>query len=298
MVYDSVINFSEESHKRMSFVSITYFMLRHVATAFNMINSTVVLWDGKTSTNVSYPVTINYWVLIFVQTNHSYIKIFSVLGNWAGIVQIWLVQGILQLRLYVLYEGSRKILLTTGLAFIAEVIATIVSMTEASIYQVNPELNAGVGIDSSITAIPTVADTTYINYSAVIAYEGLLFALALWAAIRRFGEGTGFSFGTMGRLKDILIEGNVGYFFVLMVNFIAYVIATYTLTLEWVAITASFLFAAVSVVGCYLILHIRKAVESQSSNFSLDDSQWQNHQLVALDPTCSSIQPNESTIVI
>lgn len=66
---------------------------------------------------------------------------------------------------------------------------------------------------ASVTAFPTTEEIyIYIGYSAMVAYELLLFSLALWAGIRL--SRCPFPENRIGarRLTAILIQGNVTYF--------------------------------------------------------------------------------------
>ncbi|KAI5986176.1 hypothetical protein EDD15DRAFT_2200243 [Pisolithus albus] len=109
---------------------------------------------------------------------------FPILAMCMNCLSVWFVQVILGLRLYALYNGSRRVLLAIGIGFIAEFVVMI-------------------------------ARKVYVNYGTIVVYEIILFSLAVSAAVRRYREKPGPSpVNRRGakRLADILIEGNVVYF--------------------------------------------------------------------------------------
>ncbi|KAI6150321.1 hypothetical protein BKA82DRAFT_24670 [Pisolithus tinctorius] len=147
-----------------------------------------------------------------IKTN-SFTHDFPAVDMWFSCLAYWFVQIILVLRLYVLYSGSRKVLLAAVSGLAAEAIVMIVCVALLTISADEILLNLGF----KVSAFPDVALKIYVNYSAMIACECLLFSLAFAAAVGRYREKLGplpANWNGVKRLKDILIEGNVLYFLV------------------------------------------------------------------------------------
>ncbi|KAI6096207.1 hypothetical protein EV401DRAFT_1143021 [Pisolithus croceorrhizus] len=97
----------------------------------------------------------------------------------------------------------------------------------------------------------------------MMVYECLLFSVAFFAALRRYREELGplsASRGGVTRLTDILIEGNVVCFFITMAYAVSSLVVLLTLPLEWVLGILNLGFSLSVIVGCHLILQIRKAL--------------------------------------
>ncbi|KAI6114732.1 hypothetical protein EDD16DRAFT_1597843, partial [Pisolithus croceorrhizus] len=59
-------------------------------------------------------------------------KIFLAVQGWPSCGVLWLVQTILQLRLYVLYDRSRRVLLFMGSGFVVEIMAMAAILAAAN----------------------------------------------------------------------------------------------------------------------------------------------------------------------
>ncbi|KAI6036084.1 hypothetical protein BKA83DRAFT_1015746 [Pisolithus microcarpus] len=95
-----------------------------------------------------------------------------------------------------------------------------------------PQTRSYLSLESKISEFPNVALKIYVNYSAVIACECSLFSLAVVAAVRRHREKLGplpASWDGVRRLGDIVIQGNVLYFPVVMIYCIVYLVVSLTL---------------------------------------------------------------------
>ncbi|KAL4071465.1 hypothetical protein V8B97DRAFT_476915 [Scleroderma yunnanense] len=195
MLYDFAITLDKEVEyiwkKSMSIVSLIYFMLRYFGTIF------VLFYTG---------VLVRYWHAQGQANNY----IFPVTQIWPQVVANWLVHVILQMRLYVLYNRSKKVIFVVVLGFVIEVASTLVTMIRISIFEANNLFNQKV----SFTGFPaTEAINIYINYAGVFLYECLLFFFALWAGIQ-CSRCPSVTRGIGARLRVILIQGNVVYFLV------------------------------------------------------------------------------------
>ncbi|KAL4076985.1 hypothetical protein V8B97DRAFT_1938808 [Scleroderma yunnanense] len=177
--------------KSKSMVTLIYLVLRYFGTIFLLYYTKVFLWDWGTSND-----------------NQFYNIIFPVIELWPLVVEIWLVHVILQMRVYALYNRSKRVLFVVVLGFIIEVSAQTVSMIRLSIFAVNSTLNS----TGAVINYPTTeAIDIYVGYSVPLLYELLLFSLALWAAIQSSCAANRIG---AGGLRLILIEGNVVYFLV------------------------------------------------------------------------------------
>ncbi|KAI6044741.1 hypothetical protein EDC04DRAFT_258202 [Pisolithus marmoratus] len=258
MVYDCILYLDDEINyiwKRMSSMSVVYLIFRYLGIVY------VVFSLGE-----------------FAANTNSFTKAisndFPIFAMWMNCLSVWFVQAILGLRLYALYNGSRRVLLVMGLGFVAECIIMIVCVSLLSVSSGQGLLVLG----SKISALPAAARKIYVNYGAIGIYEIILFSLALSAAVRRYREKfaprpANWSSGAK-RLRDILIEGNVVYFLANMVYAIFYFVVSLTLPSEWLFGVISVGFAMTSTIGCRLILHIRSAAAhpSTSSDYTDDEA--------------------------
>ncbi|KAI6030609.1 hypothetical protein F5J12DRAFT_801691 [Pisolithus orientalis] len=242
MVYDCVLYLDKEIDyiwkKRMSNVSVAYLIFRYFGIVY----------------------------LVFYG--------FPILSMWVSCLSVWFVQVILGLRLYALYNGSKKVLLMISLGFIAESIVMIVCVTLVSI-------SAAQGLPvlgTKISALPTAARKVYINYGAMAVYESILFSLALSAAVHRYREKRGLRLARSEakRLRNILIEGNVMYFFASTLYAIFYFVVSLTLPSEWLLGVLPVGLAITSTIGCRLILHIRSTAPHSSASPDHIDHQKAN----------------------
>ncbi|KAI6005379.1 hypothetical protein EDC04DRAFT_1008109 [Pisolithus marmoratus] len=79
--------------------------------------------------------------------------------------------------------------------------------------------DAPVNLGLKINAFPTIAPKIYIHNASMVGYECLLFSVAFYTALRIYQEELGplrVNWSGVSRLTDILIEGNVVYFFIHM----------------------------------------------------------------------------------
>ncbi|KAL4070915.1 hypothetical protein J3A83DRAFT_3312219 [Scleroderma citrinum] len=145
MLYDYAITLDREVEyiwkRSMSTVSLIYLVLRYFGTAFVWFYAGVFLVDGNTSNET---------------------------------VETWLMHIILQIRLYALYDRSKKVLFIMVLGFIIEVATTLVTMIRMSILEVSYTFNQTVAFSGFL---PTAAINIYVNYSVMFLYECLLFLL-------------------------------------------------------------------------------------------------------------------------
>ncbi|KAI6116581.1 hypothetical protein EV401DRAFT_47571 [Pisolithus croceorrhizus] len=112
-----------------------------------------------------------------------------IVQGWPACFLVWLVQVILQLRLYALYNRSRKVLIFMG-----------------------SEPIPGVKICTN----EDTSNSFYVFWLPILCFEFLLCSLAVRAGIHRSRDDIGF-IPPSNRvfLLDVLVKGNVGYFLVI-----------------------------------------------------------------------------------
>ncbi|KAI6103537.1 hypothetical protein F5141DRAFT_212393 [Pisolithus sp. B1] len=263
MIYDYVLTLEEEVdciwNKSVSVASIIYVMTRYIGTALILLSTTVFLWGRKPDASGQARQLASF---------------FPVLESWFSCVLIWLVQIILQLRLYAVHHGSKKILFVGLLGFIVEIIITITCMVEITKFEVSKLLD----LTNHIMSYPTAATDIYINYAAITSYECLLFALAVFAAIRYHREERVPHPVNLNKLKDlraILISGNIVYFFGTLLYVIAYSAVSLTLPTQWIIAAPRLGSAVTAVFACHLVLHIR----SSRASTGLSPQEHESHRL-------------------
>ncbi|KAI6101455.1 hypothetical protein EDD17DRAFT_804081 [Pisolithus thermaeus] len=254
MVYDCMLSLDDEVEyiwkKRLSIISVVYIIFRYLGTVYILFSTAEFIANENTTNMV---VTYD----------------FPGLDMWFSCLAYWFVQIILALRLYVLYGGSRKVLITIASGLVAEGIVMTVCVVLLTISADDILSNLGF----KVSEFPNVALKIYVNYSAMVACECLLFSLAFAAAVRRHRASLGplpANWSGVKRLRDIIIEGNVFYFLVNMLYSIVYLVVSLTLPVEWLLGILGLGSCIAILSGCHLILHVR-SVASQSRTSSLGD---------------------------
>lgn len=244
LVYNCVLSWDDEVEfiwkKRFSSISVIYLILRYLGIAYMVF----CLTEFVTNT---------------ITTDKFVTPYFPVLGLWINCGILAVNQFILQLRLHALYGGSRRILLLTGAGFVLETVTMIVCVILfiISVDEVQPNLG------QKISTYPKLAIKIYIHHASMLGYECLLFSVAFFAALRRRRDELGslpVSWSGVTHLADILIEGNVVYFFLAVAYTVFSVVVLLTLPLEWVLGILNLGFSSAVIIGCHLILQIRKAL--------------------------------------
>lgn len=277
MVYDYVLSWDDEVEyiwkKRFSIISVIYLIFRYFGILYILFSMAEFIANENS-------------------TNKFFTHDFPAVDMWFSCLAYWFVQIILVLRLYVLYSGSRKVLLAAVSGLAAEAIVMIVCVALLTISADEILLNLGF----KVSAFPDVALKIYVNYSAMIACECLLFSLAFAAAVRRHREKLGplpANWNGVKRLKDILIEGNVLYFLVIMLYSIVYLVISLTLPVEWLLGILSLGASFTILIGCRLILHVRSAASQlRISSYVTDEdgpaSSWPSIAFSYTTGSCTS----------
>lgn len=105
MVYDYLISIDQEIEhiwkRPKTTTTLLYLIVRYFGTIVGLVNTAVFL--SNISSNFCY--------------------YFLAVQGWPPSLIMWLVQLILQMRLYALYDCSRKVMSIMGLAFVLEILA-------------------------------------------------------------------------------------------------------------------------------------------------------------------------------
>ncbi|KAH7919935.1 hypothetical protein BV22DRAFT_1050715 [Leucogyrophana mollusca] len=190
-------------------------------------------------------------------------QVFLHLQGWPSVVLDWLMQIILQMRLYALYQRSNKVLSFTVLGYLAEIIAmsTILGIANAHIVDANRrgstainEPVPGIGICSA-TNIPA---SFYRFWLPIIAFEGMLCLLALRIGIGDLVSGFGVQGISGVNVVKVLVKDSVFYFLCLVLACVVNAAMWQTLGEAWLEVPEGFSIAAKVVIGCRLILNLPK----------------------------------------
>ncbi|KAF8840843.1 hypothetical protein BDN67DRAFT_968027 [Paxillus ammoniavirescens] len=192
-------------------------------------------------------------------------KAFVYIQGWPVCVTGWLVQFILQMRLYALYNKSKKLVVFTGAIYLAEIIAMsgILLKIELAVEITNQPL-PGIYI---CTAQKTPS-AMYSFWIPPLVLESVLFSLSIWIGVKRSREylKPAIIKGNGMRLVNVIIMGNVVYFFGVLLSYIVNFAIWKALGPEWVEIPEGFPQAAAIIAGCRLILHVRDASSASSTH--------------------------------
>lgn len=178
---------------------------------------------------------------------------------WPILCIVITAQVLLQMRVYALYERSKKILAFLIVCFLAELGVMIrMYVNFSSTVVATNEALPGVYFCATPTTpeqwLPTSVYPT-------LAFEAILVCLSVWAGYQR-SKG---HFSVAGlrwsraRLIDILVGGNVLYFLCFALMWAVALIILYVVGLEWGQAVNAFGGATSVIAGCRLTLHLREA---------------------------------------
>ncbi|KAL4081342.1 hypothetical protein V8B97DRAFT_1922054 [Scleroderma yunnanense] len=190
---------------------------------------------------------------------------------WAGIIIWWSVQGILQMRLYALYHGSKKLLVFMLITFITEVGTVMWILISTNLVNDGALTMVHISFDRGHKQIdtcsaPVSATFTYI-WVPCLVFEIMLCLFATYAGIKHSGVQW-CQAGKFARFQliDVLIQGNVIYFLGPFVMFVLLGINSPNPMVQELA-NILFLKAPITIIaGCRLILSIRKTASSLQSH--------------------------------
>lgn len=243
LVYDSFIVFNQEIEyiwKRPPTMStFLYLALRYLGSAWVIFFSTAFFLD---------------------KPSLAFCRVFVPMEVWPTWIIVSTVQVMLQMRLYVLYQRSKKVLALLVTLFLAEAAVTLVMCVKFSstVNASNQPLPGVYFCTSSTSSEQFFPDSVY----TILAFESILFCLCIWASYQR-SKGDFSAPGlrwSRSHLIDILIEGNVFYFLCFALTWVAALVALSVYGFQWGQAVNAFGSATSIVAGCHLILHLREAV--------------------------------------
>ncbi|KAI6022135.1 hypothetical protein BKA83DRAFT_680676 [Pisolithus microcarpus] len=206
--------------------------------------------------------TILYLILRYFGTLCG--NTFMIVQGWPACFLVWLVQIILQLRLYALYNRSRKVLIFMGSGFLVEIMAMTAILVVANLTSgTSSEPIPGVKICTN----EDTSNSFYVFWLPILCFEFLLCSLAVRAGIQRSRDDISFiPLSNRVFLLDVLVKGNVGYFLVIFFVGVVNAVMWGALSPEWVEVPEGFPHAVAVIAGCRLILHIRNAASPPSED--------------------------------
>ncbi|KIJ17896.1 hypothetical protein PAXINDRAFT_98073 [Paxillus involutus ATCC 200175] len=289
MLYDHFLTFDQEIehiwNKPWTLTSILYVTLRYPGSAFGWFSATAFL--GSWSYNVrltelksGYVILLMGHLVVCVQHGlfdridaddvlrwlvmTSSCKIFIYVQGWPASVTVWLVQFILQMRLYALYNKSKKLVVFTGAMYLAEIIAMsgILLKVDLEVETSNQPL-PGITI---CTALMT-PNVLYSFWIPPLVFESILCFLSIWVGVKRSRQylKPALVKGNRMRLVNVVIMGNVMYFFGILLSYAVNAAMWQALGPGWIEIPEGFPQAAAIIAGCPLILHVRDASSASST---------------------------------
>ncbi|KDQ52891.1 hypothetical protein JAAARDRAFT_39840 [Jaapia argillacea MUCL 33604] len=194
-------------------------------------------------------------ILLSDTSSNKLCRVMFITQAWANCLAVWIVQIIVQLRVYAMYRRSRYIgsLIVTG--FVIEIAAMVTLVTFESVgLEATASPVPGIQL-CTVTKIPTF---TYGFWLAIMMFECLLFVLALYQAIGRFLKRR--DRWRQQSLIDVLLRDNILYFFLIFQGY-AQNAAVFTLPPMWIEIIGSFSITWTCTMGCRLILNLRDAYD-------------------------------------
>ncbi|KAH7925224.1 hypothetical protein BV22DRAFT_1129157 [Leucogyrophana mollusca] len=190
-------------------------------------------------------------------------QVFLILEGWPETVLVWIMQITLQMRIYALYNRSRRVLIFMTLTFLGEVIAmsTILALANSRTIVVNDPLP-----DVKICAVDNLPNFLFSLWMPIIIFEGLLCMFALWAGVKQLVLRSKLEGFRGGRAVDALVKGNVFYFLCLLIPCTLNVVVWATVGDSYVDMTQGYGFATAIVVGCRLVISLRRALSPGSES--------------------------------
>ncbi|KAI5117900.1 hypothetical protein M0805_003596 [Coniferiporia weirii] len=203
---------------------------------------------------------------------------------FATFIVFFLTDVILQMRLYALFEGSKKILLVMAIPF---VLVSMAALTELALYAVN---GRGKCIPSTASPLPGISNFcgplysnsggTYIYWAEMLFLETLFFVLACVKTYQSYRDEklSGLSWQHSVSITHVLLRDSFVYYFGVFVTFLVNVIVS-PLDDGRLQYPPSLFTSTISgVIGLRLILSVRKNFHAACEDSQKDDfclSTWQ-----------------------
>ncbi|KDQ60213.1 hypothetical protein JAAARDRAFT_32589 [Jaapia argillacea MUCL 33604] len=272
-VYDHVTTFDQEVEliwrKRRSVSKILFLMVRYCGNAVIIAVLGIFFIEASTA-------KIRKGLIIFQGT--------------ASLMIVWLVQILMQFRIYALYNRSPPISVVLLSCFFIQVVA-IAALLVFDFREF--EVTATPAPAIKFCTIARAPSFLYGLWIPIITFESILFALALYKSACRFcstvpGGWTGVS------LLDVMIRDSVLYFFVTFAVYLTNAVVWFALPPEWIEITEAFSLSLTCIMGCHLLLNLLGAYygenvlspsgTSMTSNIEIQLRRLQAFRTVSLTP--------------
>ncbi|KAL4076400.1 hypothetical protein J3A83DRAFT_2200375 [Scleroderma citrinum] len=223
-----------------------YVFVRYFGTLYNVTATVIMLIprsDNVVLLNFNYAGVLSSCQFLFGA------------DAWAGSIIWWAVQVILQMRLYALYNCSKKLLVFMVTFFAAEILISAADTFAEHIIFTGLYTN-----ETDLCAGETIPAYGHI-WVPCLTFDAILVVLAVWAGIKHSRQQSYSRSETFNRprLVDVLIHGNVIYFLSPLVTFVLLVQTNVSLEVQWLADTLLFRAPITISAGCRLILSIRQA---------------------------------------
>ncbi|KII91150.1 hypothetical protein PLICRDRAFT_156014 [Plicaturopsis crispa FD-325 SS-3] len=238
-IYDHVLTFDDEVRliwrKPWSFATLLYLLVRYLGDTTFIVATAVWLSNGMSA-------TVCYHYFLF--------------ESWMSTPLIWVMQVIMQMRIFALYGRSIKVAAFTGLLFVCEIVANVVMLSR--IYSKKH------GVSAVTIPIPGVAVCSMVNIPSFfgfwslpfICFETVLFLLALWIGIRHVQDMRKWTF--TGILR-IILRDSLFYFAAVLSAYVISMSLWMTLGSIYIQITEGFAISASVIMGSRLVLNMRAA---------------------------------------
>ncbi|KAI6131857.1 hypothetical protein EV401DRAFT_319800 [Pisolithus croceorrhizus] len=157
MVYDYILSLDDEveyiwQKKRLSFVTVFYLIFRYLGTVYILyVGDAVFYHDRSCRAYHQRRFSTAEFIANENTTNMVVTYDFPGLDMWLSCLAYWFVQIILALRLYALYGGSRKVLITivSGLVVEGSVMTVCVALLTISADNILSNLGFKPALDPS-----------------------------------------------------------------------------------------------------------------------------------------------------
>ncbi|KDQ56051.1 hypothetical protein JAAARDRAFT_319207 [Jaapia argillacea MUCL 33604] len=254
-IYDHLILFDQEVEliwKRPGIIAKIYFLLTRYCGDCLIITITILLFT-KANTDV---------------VSHSRLM----LQMWATAIPAWVVQVIMQFRVYAMYNREKWVLAFTCTCFIIQMAITSYLF---ALYEYVPVISLKFGPWTTCAATQMQANAAG-TWISTMAFEGILFFLALYKTVihlLRLNHPW-----TRSGATEVLLRDNILYFLIIFSIYCLMVIAWFAFPIMWTEILSSLSFTATCTLGCRLILNIREVsyrheecVNTQEIDFQLKE---------------------------
>ncbi|KAF9007528.1 hypothetical protein BDQ17DRAFT_1302128 [Cyathus striatus] len=190
----------------------------------------------------------------------------------AGAVSLWMVEIIMQLRIYALYRCSKKVAIFNGVLFCLSIVAFIAIMVPNAIAR---KQSIAMAVKLPLPGCPAInTGNQWLLWIPATTFEVVLFGFAAFKTIKtwkaRYDSPTGMS------LYIILIKDNILYFFCVTSILVFNTMMSAGVTrIPWFSYGP--FYAAVSIVTTRMLLHLRKYALDGHGNWDtkkIDQLAW------------------------